>query len=52
MTPYGQTVEDHETQRAIIDELEASCEYRARRKRIAAFNAEARSSSAALRSRR
>jgi xanthine dehydrogenase large subunit len=39
-TPYNQTVEDHESQRAIIDELEASSDYRARRARIAAFNAQ------------
>jgi xanthine dehydrogenase large subunit len=39
-TPYDQTVEDYETQRAIIEELEASSDYRARRERIAAFNAE------------
>ena len=30
-TPYGQTVEDYETQPAIIEELEASSDYRARR---------------------
>ena len=39
-TPYDQTVEDYETQRAIIEDLEASSDYRARRERIAAFNAE------------
>ena len=39
-TPYNQTVEDHESQRAIIDELEASSDYRARRAHIAAFNAQ------------
>ena len=38
-TPYGQTVEDHQTLREIVEELEATSEYRARRKRIAAFNA-------------
>jgi xanthine dehydrogenase large subunit len=38
-TPYGQTVEDYETQAAIIEELEATSDYRARRARIAAFNA-------------
>ena len=38
-TPYGQVVEDHDTQRAIIEELELTCDYRARRARIAAFNA-------------
>src|SRR5271170_1775616 len=39
-TPYDQTVEDYETQRAIIEELEVSSDYRGRRERIAAFNAE------------
>ena len=39
-TPYGQAVEDYETQRAIIEELEVSSDYRSRRGRIAAFNAE------------
>jgi xanthine dehydrogenase large subunit len=38
-TPYEQAVEDHETQRAIIEELEASSDYRSRRKRITALNA-------------
>src|SRR5208283_6008680 len=38
-TPYNQAVEDYETQRAIIEELEVTSDYRARRKRIAAFNA-------------
>ncbi len=38
-TPYGQVVEDYETQRAIIEELESTSDYRARRERIAAFNA-------------
>src|SRR5271157_3467290 len=38
-TPYGQAVEDYETQRAIIEELEVSSDYRPRRERIAAFNA-------------
>ncbi|HTR14375.1 MAG TPA: xanthine dehydrogenase molybdopterin binding subunit [Roseiarcus sp.] len=38
-TPYGQTVEDFETQRAIMDELETASDYRARRQRISAFNA-------------
>ena len=37
-TPYEQAVEDFETQRAIIEELEASCDYRARRARIADLN--------------
>jgi xanthine dehydrogenase large subunit len=38
-TPYGQAVEDYETQAEIIEELEASSDYRSRRSRIAAFNA-------------
>jgi xanthine dehydrogenase large subunit len=38
-TPYDQTVEDYETQRAIIEDLEVSSAYRSRRKRIAALNA-------------
>src|SRR5271168_2318006 len=38
-TPYEQAVEDYETQRAIIEELEVSSGYRTRRARIAAFNA-------------
>jgi xanthine dehydrogenase large subunit len=38
-TPYGQAVEDFETQRAMIEELEETSAYRARRARIAAFNA-------------
>jgi xanthine dehydrogenase large subunit len=38
-TPYGQAVEDYETQRTIIDELEITSNYRTRRGRIAAFNA-------------
>ena len=37
-TPYEQAVEDFETQRAIIEELEESCDYRARRARIADLN--------------
>ena len=39
-TPYDQTVEDFQTQREIIEDLEVSSAYRARRERIAAFNAE------------
>src|SRR4029077_642433 len=39
-TPYDQTVEDHQTQREIIEDLEVSSAYRARRERIAAFNAQ------------
>jgi xanthine dehydrogenase large subunit len=38
-TPFGQTVEDPETLKEIVEELEQSCDYRARRKEIAAFNA-------------
>ena len=38
-TPYEQAVEDYDTQRAILEELEVSSDYRSRRKRIAAFNA-------------
>jgi xanthine dehydrogenase large subunit len=41
-TPYDQTVEDYETQRAIIEELEVSSDYRGRRERITAFNAKSR----------
>ncbi|MBV9289544.1 MAG: xanthine dehydrogenase molybdopterin binding subunit [Hyphomicrobiales bacterium] len=39
LTPYGQKVEDLDTQRAILEELEQTSDYRARRRRIAAFNA-------------
>ncbi len=38
-TPYEQAVEDYETQRAIIEDLEVSSDYRSRRKRIAGLNA-------------
>ena len=38
-TPYNQTVEDCETLPAILAELEASSDYRARRAAVAAFNA-------------
>ena len=38
-TPYDQPVEDYETQRVIIEELETTSDYRARRARIGAFNA-------------
>ena len=38
-TPYNQTVEDYESQRAIIEELEETSDYRARRERVVAFNA-------------
>src|SRR5271165_6568986 len=37
-TPYGQTVEDYETQADIIDDLVTASDYRARRERIKAFN--------------
>ncbi len=37
-TPYDQTVEDYQTQREIIEDLEVSSAYRARRERIAVFN--------------
>ena len=39
VTPYGQTVEDCATLPAMINELEASSDYRARRAAIRAFNA-------------
>ncbi|MGA2486766.1 MAG: molybdopterin cofactor-binding domain-containing protein, partial [Roseiarcus sp.] len=39
VTPYGQTVEDCATLPAMIEELEASSDYRARRAAIRAFNA-------------
>jgi xanthine dehydrogenase large subunit len=38
VTPYGQTVEDHDMAPRLIDELERSSNYRARRKEIAEFN--------------
>ncbi len=38
-TPYGQVVEDLDTLPGMIGELEASSDYRARRKAIEAFNA-------------
>jgi xanthine dehydrogenase large subunit len=38
-TPYGQQVEDCETLPALVDELEASSDYRARRRALRAFNA-------------
>ena len=38
-TPYGQLVEDCETLPRLVEELEASSDYRARRREIAAFNA-------------
>ncbi len=39
VTPYGQTVEDHDVPLRLIEQLERSSNYRARRKEIAAFNA-------------
>ena len=38
-TPYGQEPEDYQTQLAIVEDLERSSDYRARRARIATFNA-------------
>jgi len=38
-TPFGQQVEDPETLRGIVEELEISTDYRARRREIADFNA-------------
>ncbi len=38
-TPYGQTVEDHDTATRLIEQLERSSDYRERRTEIAAFNA-------------
>jgi xanthine dehydrogenase large subunit len=39
LTPYGMTVEDHDIGAAILDELERTSDYRARRAEIQAFNA-------------
>jgi xanthine dehydrogenase large subunit len=39
VTPYGQTVEDHDVAPVLIEQLERSSNYRGRRKEIAAFNA-------------
>ncbi|WP_460449479.1 xanthine dehydrogenase molybdopterin binding subunit [Alsobacter sp. SYSU BS001988] len=39
LTPYGMTVEDHDVGSAILDELERTSDYRARRAEIEAFNA-------------
>ena len=39
VTPYGQTVEDHEVIHRLIDELERTSDYRRRRKDIEKFNA-------------
>jgi xanthine dehydrogenase large subunit len=38
-TPYGQTVEDHDAALRLIEQLEQTSNYRARRKTIAEFNA-------------
>jgi xanthine dehydrogenase large subunit len=38
VTPYGQTVEDHDVAPRLIDQLERSSNYRRRRNEIAAFN--------------
>jgi xanthine dehydrogenase large subunit len=37
-TPYGQVIEDHDVGLALIEELERTSDYRARRAEIAAFN--------------
>jgi len=39
LTPYGQRVEDCDTLPALVEELEQSSDYRARRREISAFNA-------------
>jgi xanthine dehydrogenase large subunit len=39
LTPYGMTVEETDTLRAIIETLERTSDYRERRREIAAFNA-------------
>jgi len=39
VTPYGQTVEDHDVALRLIEQLERSSNYRQRRKEIEAFNA-------------
>ena len=39
VTPYGQTIDDHDVALRLIEELERSSNYRARRKEIAQFNA-------------
>ncbi|WP_349360619.1 xanthine dehydrogenase molybdopterin binding subunit [Stappia sp.] len=40
VTPYGMRVEEHGTLHAIVDELERTSDYRARRDEIRAFNAQ------------
>jgi xanthine dehydrogenase large subunit len=39
VTPYGQTVEDHDVPLRLIEQLEHTSKYRSRRKEIAQFNA-------------
>jgi xanthine dehydrogenase large subunit len=39
VTPYGMVVEDHDVGRRLVAELEASSDYRARRRAVAAYNA-------------
>ncbi|WP_417767617.1 xanthine dehydrogenase molybdopterin binding subunit [Stappia sp.] len=39
VTPFGMKVEEHATLHAVVDQLEESSDYRARRESIAAFNA-------------
>lgn len=39
LTPYGMPVEEHEVMHDLIDKLEASSDYRARREAVKAFNA-------------
>ncbi len=38
-TPYGQSVDQYDVLAGLVDELEQTCEYRARRKAVKAFNA-------------
>jgi xanthine dehydrogenase large subunit len=40
VTPYGMKIEDTDTLHALVDRLETTCDYRARRAAVAAFNAE------------
>jgi xanthine dehydrogenase large subunit len=40
LTPYGQTVEDHDVAPLLIEQLERTSGYRKRRREIAAFNAQ------------
>ena len=39
VTPYGQTVEDHDAIHRLVEELERTSDYRSRRKTIETFNA-------------